>query len=293
EKINASAETLEDSEYLIYNSDSLYLEYQNSGKCILYRPDIIQEFTGEEISENWNPLEHSTNLGEVRVIDNEQTVIFNNEYIGGMVDEMQTIYLNGEETTPLEIKSFISSYLRQAKQNGGLSSLYETSRIQDCELLEFSNSMRGFYITLKLSISETGFNISNTQKSAFLNEEQQTCPQEIKLLMFTPDSIAYIELPEFLTQEPDTIETLSGTYCTANEACAILSDYFGQEYIYTVCIIGLLYQNLFFYQDNQYAGMVQTPMYHFEITNPDINSPYEIIYADIALDTKQLYISYS
>ncbi|MDE7094334.1 MAG: hypothetical protein K2O52_05420, partial [Oscillospiraceae bacterium] len=293
EKINASAETLEDSEYLIYNSDSLYLEYQNSGKCILYRPDIIQEFTGEEISENWNPLEYSTNLGEVRVIDNEQNVIFNNEYIGGMVDEMQTIYLNGEETTPLEIKSFVSSYLRQAKQNLGLSSLYEIGKIQDCELLEFSNGIQGFYLTLKLYIHEAGLNISSTQKSAFLNEEQQTCPQEIKLLMFTSDSIAYIELPEILIQEPDTIETLSGTYCTANEACTILSDYLNQDYIYTIHQISIIYQPLFLYQDNQYAGIVQAPMYHFVMTNPDTNSPYKIIYADIALDTKQLYISYS
>ncbi|MDE5737979.1 MAG: hypothetical protein K2H93_06415, partial [Oscillospiraceae bacterium] len=150
--------------------------------------------------------------------------------------------------------------------------------------------MQGFYVTLKLSVPETNIHISNIQKSAFLNKEQQTCPQEIKLLMFTPDSIAYIELPEILTQEPDTIETLSGTYCTANEACTILSDYLSQEYIYTVGTINLLYQNLFLYQDNQYVGIVQVPMYHFLIENPDSNSPYEIIYADIALDTKQLYI---
>ncbi|MDE6708649.1 MAG: hypothetical protein K2K06_11525 [Oscillospiraceae bacterium] len=111
--------------------------------------------------------------------------------------------------------------------------------------------------------------------------------------MFTPDSIAYIELPAIATQEPDTIETLSGTYCTVNEACTILSDYLSQEYSYTVDSISILYQNLFLYQDNQYAGIVQAPMYHFIIHNPDVNSSYQKIYADIALDTKQLYISYS
>ncbi|MDE6777117.1 MAG: hypothetical protein K2J25_04185, partial [Oscillospiraceae bacterium] len=290
EKINSSSQSLEDSEYLVYNSDSLYLEYQNSGECILYRPDIIQEFTGEEISDSWIPLENSINLGDAKP---RCDIYHNNEYFGKRIDENQAIYLNGQETNFMNISVFLHSYLYSAQIDGCLSSLYEMQAIQDFELLEFPNGMQGFYITLKLSVPETNIHISNTQKSAFLNKEQQTCPQEIKLLMFTPDSIAYIELPEILTQEPDIIETLSGTYCTANEACTILSDYLSQEYIYTVGTISLLYQNLFLYQDNQYVGIVQVPMYHFLIENPDSNSPYEIIYADIALDTKQLYISYS
>ena len=293
EKINASAETLEDSEYLIYNSDSLYLEYQNSGKCILYRPDIIQEFTGEEISNNWNPLENSINLGDAVPIDNNKKRYNNNEYIGGVVDQFQTIYLNGKETDFANISFYLSSYLFYAREHDCLSSLCQIQIIQDFKLLEFSNNIQALYITLKLSVLNTNINISNTKKSAFQNAEQQTCPQEIKLLMFTPDSIAYIELPAIATQEPDTIETLSGTYCTVNEACTILSDYLSQEYSYTVDSISILYQNLFLYQDNQYAGIVQAPMYHFIIHNPDVNSSYQKIYADIALDTKQLYISYS
>ncbi|MDE6005066.1 MAG: hypothetical protein K2G88_06740, partial [Oscillospiraceae bacterium] len=291
--INSSAETLEDSEYLIYNNNLLYLKYQNTGECLLYRPNVIQEFTGEEIPENWNPLENSTNLGEVAIADYDKRVYFNNEYINPWKDyEEIIISLNGQETYGYMIETILYCYLEQIQQNGWLSSLYEITMMQDCELLEFSNGMQGLYITLKLDVPKTGLNISSTQKLAFLNDEQQLRPQEIKLLMFSTNSIAYMELPAILTQEPDTIETLSGTYCTVNEACSVLSDYLSQDYIYTVDSISLLYQNLFLYQDNQYAGIVQAPMYHFIINNPDVNSPYPVIYADIALDTKQLYISY-
>ncbi|MBD5144026.1 MAG: hypothetical protein HDT22_10545 [Ruminococcus sp.] len=273
-QINSSAETLEDSEYLIYSSDSLYLKYQNTGECFTYRPDMIQEFTGEEIPENWNPLEYSTNLGEV-------TGYAEKNYI-----------LDGEATCLLDIHSFIYDYFQQVQENNWLSSLVDFYWIEKCELLEFSNGVQGFYITLQLASSETNIEIDNTSKSAFLNEEQQICPQEMKILMFQTNSIAYMELPVILMQEPDTIETLAGTYCTLDEACTILSDYFSQEYIYPVESIDINYQTLFFYPDNQYAGAVQAPMYHFVMTNPDINSPYPVIYADIALDTKQLYISY-
>ncbi|MDE6005065.1 MAG: hypothetical protein K2G88_06735 [Oscillospiraceae bacterium] len=279
DKINSSAETLEDSEYLIYNSDSLYLKYQNTGECLAYRPDMIQEFTGEEISENWNPLANSINLGEV-------TGYTEKNYI-----------LDGEYTCLSDIYTFLYDYFEQAYQNGWIScTLGWTSCtlgwIHECELLEFSNGIQGFYITVQLFYSETNIEIDNTAKSAFLNEEQQIHPQEIKILMFRPDSIAYIQLPTILTQKPDTIETLDSTYCTLNEACAVLSDYLSQDYVYPVENMEINYQTLFFYQDNQYAGMVQVPMYHFVIANPDSNIPYQTIYADIALDTKQLYISY-
>ena len=278
-QINSSAETLEDSEYLIYNSDSLYLKYQNTGECLAYRPDMIQEFTGEEISENWNPLASSINLGEV-------TDYTEKNYI-----------LDGEYTCLADIYTFLYDYFEQAYQNGWTACTLgwvscTLGWIQECELLEFSNGVQGFYITVQLFYSETNIEIDNTLKSAFLNEEQQICPQEIKILMFQTNSIAYLELPVTLTQKPDTIETLSNTYCTLNEACAVLSDYLSQEYIYPVESIDINYQTLFFYPDNQYAGIVQAPMYHFVITNPDGNSPYPVIYADITLDTKQLYISY-
>ena len=99
-QINSSAETLEDSEYLIYNNDSLYLKYQNTDECLAYRPDMIQEFTGEEISENWNPLVNSINLGEI-------TGYTEKNYI-----------LDGEYTCLADIYAFLYDYFEQAYQNG-------------------------------------------------------------------------------------------------------------------------------------------------------------------------------
>lgn len=276
EKVRPSAETLEHSEYLQYKSNSLYMKLQNTGECLLYCPDNIQEFTGEEIvSDDWNPLDHSTSLGAV-------TGYGERNYV-----------LDGEATCLLDIHMFLIDYLEQAQLDGWLSSVYDISSIQDCELLEFPNGVQAFYLTLQLSSGEVQFDIDNTQKSAFLDNEQQIHAQEIKLLMFRPDAIAYMQLPATLTQEPDHIETLPGTYCTLNEACAIISDYLPQEYIYHVTSISIIYETLFLYQDTQYLGIVQTPMWHFVIDNsPDSDSPYQPLYADIDIDTQQLYISY-
>ncbi|MDE6657280.1 MAG: hypothetical protein K2J88_01710, partial [Oscillospiraceae bacterium] len=174
-------------------------------------------------------------------------------------------------------------------------SVYSSFSFQDCELLEFSNGGQAIYITLKLIFLESSLHVNSTQKSAFLDDQQQTCPQTIKILMFRPDSIAYMELPATLTQEPDTIETLDSTYCSLSEACTIISDYlnqnYSQDYTYHVLRFSISYQTLLLYQNNQYLGIVLAPMYHFTIDNlPDDN--HAILYADIALDTKQLYISY-
>ncbi|MDE6003955.1 MAG: hypothetical protein K2G88_01030, partial [Oscillospiraceae bacterium] len=299
--INSDAQTLEDSKYLLYHSDSLYLKLQNTGECLFYRPDMIQEFTGEEISDNWNPLAHSTILEVEKDFKKRGEDIFINYYEEQVFDEEENrwhfyakkFYLNEEETSFCEIEPIINTYLVQAQENGSLSSLYKIAGIQNYEVLEFANGIQAFYITVELTLKDSGIMINNTQKSAFLNEEQQIRPQEIKVLMFNPDSIAYMELPATFAQEPDSKETLASVYCTTNKAWTILSDYLSQDYVYHINRFSIVYDTLFLYQDNQYVGVVQAPMYHFEIDNPDNSIPYQTIYADIALDTQQLYISYS
>ncbi|MDE5793071.1 MAG: hypothetical protein K2H66_06055, partial [Oscillospiraceae bacterium] len=246
-------------------------------------------------------LAHSTILEIEKDFKKRGEDIFINYYEEQVFDDEENrrhfyakkFYLNEEETSFCEIEPIINTYLVQAQENGSLSSLYKIAGIQNYEVLEFANGIQAFYITVELTLKDSGIMINNTQKSAFLNEEQQIRPQEIKVLMFNPDSIAYMELPATFAQEPDSKETLASVYCTTNKAWTILSDYLSQDYVYHINRFSIVYDTLFLYQDNQYVGVVQAPMYHFEIDNPDNSIPYQTIYADIALDTQQLYISYS
>ena len=304
-KITSNADTLENAEYLLYNSDSLYLRLQDKGECILYRPDEIQKFTGEENLDNWNPLANSTNLGRIGIPEIRESAekwgISTNgrgdmESFDVMIEFEQEFYLNGQKYSLHDFNESVYYDIEQLRQNECFSSVYSSFSFQDCELLEFPNSGQAIYITLKLISLESNLHVNSTQKSAFLDNQQKTCPQTIKILMFDLDSIAYMELPTTLTQEPDTIETLDNIYCSLSDACTIISDYltqtYNQDYIYHVLRFSISYQTLLLYQNNQYLGMVQAPMYHFTIDNlPDDNQ--SVLYADIALDTKQLYISYS
>lgn len=131
--------------------------------------------------------------------------------------------------------------------------------------------------------------VDYTEKTAYLNPNRAIKGQYIQVLMLSKDSVDYISLPPVLTRSPDYQQTLSGTYCTLAEACEILSAYLNPNHVYEVEDLDIRYETVFLGD----LGIVQSPMWHLEISSlTGEEAKYHTLYADIDLDSKELYISY-
>ena len=285
---SSTGKSLEDSECLAYQNDSAYVELHQDGTCMMYNKNHISEILGQKIpSGMWNPSNDSKSHFYIWTF---QTWKSRNPDDGFPNQDELSYLLNGEIVSVAEACAFLFEYFMQSIEAGWISSLYQVEAFTpvSVELMEYKNGSYGYYFTIQLHTSKTLLPVDYTDKTAYLNPERAVKGQYIQVLMLSKDSVDYISLPSTLTRTPDYTQTVQGTYCTLSEACEILSEYLSSGHVYDVKNINIQYETVYLNE-----GIVQSPMWHFEVTSlTGEEAKYDILYADIDLETKELYISY-
>ncbi len=268
------AEQLNSSEKLIYQNDSIYAEMDKFGNFYMQNNTLQNDSP-------WTP-EQEKQISLVSSTDGQ----------GAYSIQNRTFSLNGQTVILQELSEFLREKIQSVMkaENDSFSEYYELMKSpQKIEEIQLEDGRTGYLFTFSLHTSVTDFEVDSRKKSRYENEDRAVKGQYVQVFMLNPDSIDYLYLPPIFTRTPDTQRTLSGTYCTLTEACQKISENLPQEGTFTVENIQICYETVFLNDENhQFQGMACVPMWHINLISPD----GEKIFADVNLDTKELYFSY-
>ncbi len=262
---SSTGKSLEESEKLIYQNDSLYVEMDKYGNFYMQNNTL-------QNNSLWTP-------------EGNQTSVVDKDMHGVFYSTKTVLTFEQQEVTLQEVNEFLNNYLNQLNKGELLPEKHHINleaNPDKIEEVQLKDGRIGCLLTYSVGAD-------NRKRSRYENENRAVNGQYVQIFMLNPDSVDYLYLPPILTRKPDYQQMLSGKYCTLAEACQILSDSLPSDQVFDVKNIQLGFGTVFFYdEEHQFQGMACVPMWYMDLLSPE----GEVIFANVDADTRELYFSY-
>ena len=299
---SSTGKSLEESEKVIYRNDSHYAEMDKFGNFHIQSNTLPDDFSPEQEhqiiwSDDFRYVE-GRDFPQVKDLN----FSFGEESVSA-VEEIQFLneyFQQAEELGWIGNENFVMKnttiYMEVQQENGEMEMQgFSMKDFFDVREIQLEDGKIGYLWTFKISSKELynngiGLEVGCQTKSRYENDDRAVKGQYVQALMLSPHSVDYLYLPPILTRNPDYQQNLSGTFCTSSEAFQLISDSLPQGEIYQVSgLVRIFYETVFLNDENhEFQGLACVPMFHVELISPT----GEMIFADVNLDTKELYFSY-